>query len=52
MWVLWNLISIHLEAMLVLVQDMCIVCAKYNKGLEIILDALVVLLGDKAQVEA
>jgi hypothetical protein len=52
MWVLWNLVSIHLEAVLVLVQDMCIVCAKYTKGLEIILDALVVLLGDEAQVKA
>jgi hypothetical protein len=48
MWVLWNLVSIHLEVVLVLVQDMCIVCANYTKGLEIILDALVVLLGDEA----
>jgi hypothetical protein len=39
MWVLWNLVSIHLEAVLVLVQDWCIVCAKYTKGLEIIFDA-------------
>jgi hypothetical protein len=38
-WVLWDMISIHLEAVLVLVQDMCILCAKHIKGLEIILDA-------------
>jgi hypothetical protein len=37
MWVLWNLVSVHLEAVLVLVPDWCIVCAKYTKGLEIIL---------------
>ena len=34
------------------VQDSCIVCAKRTIGLEIVLDAPMVLLGDEAQVEA
>jgi hypothetical protein len=34
------------------VQDWCTVCIKHTKGLEIILDAPMVLLGDEAQVEA
>ena len=34
------------------VQDRCIVCAKRTIGLEIVLDAPMVLLGDEAQVEA
>ena len=37
---------------MVSVQDRCIVCAKRTIGSEIISDAPVVLLGDKAQVEA
>jgi hypothetical protein len=36
---MWNLISIHLEIVLVLVQDWYMVCAKSTIGLEIILDA-------------
>jgi hypothetical protein len=39
MWVIWNLISVRLEMMLVLVQDRCTVCAKCAIGLEIVLDA-------------
>jgi hypothetical protein len=48
MWVMWNLVLVHLvaalvsvcfETVLVLVQDKCTVCAKYTIGLEIILDA-------------
>jgi hypothetical protein len=35
--VIWNLISIHLEIVLVLVQYRCTVCAKHR--LEIVLDA-------------
>jgi hypothetical protein len=35
--VIWNLVSIHLEAVLVSVQDRCTVCAKHR--LEIVLDA-------------
>ena len=52
MWVLWNLTSIVLETVLVSVQDKCMVCAKHTIGSEIILDHLMVPLGDEAQVEA
>jgi hypothetical protein len=38
--------------MLVLVEDWCIFCAKSTVGLEIVLDAPNVLLGDEAQMEA
>jgi hypothetical protein len=34
------------------VQDRCTVCFKCTIGSGIILDALIVLLGDKAQVES
>jgi hypothetical protein len=33
-----NLISVHLEAVLVSVQDRCIVCAKHTICSEIVLD--------------
>jgi hypothetical protein len=36
---MWNLVTIYLEAVLVLVQDRCTVCAKRTIGLEILLDA-------------
>ena len=36
---MWNLVSIYLEIVLVLAQDRCTVCAKYNIGSEIVLDA-------------
>ena len=39
MWVMSNLISIHLETVLVSLHDWCTVCAKHTIGLEIILDA-------------
>ena len=51
-WVMSNLISIHLEMVLVSVQDRCMVCAKHTRGLETILNAPMVLLGDVAQVKA
>jgi hypothetical protein len=38
-WVMWNLISIHLDTVSVSVQDRCMVCAKRTIGLEIVLDA-------------
>ena len=38
-WVMWNLVLIHLEIVLVLVQDRCTVCAEHTIGSEIILDA-------------
>ena len=39
MWVMWNVVSIHLETALVSVHDGCMVCAKCKIGSEIILDA-------------
>ena len=47
-----NHVSVRLEMALVSVQDRCTVCAKRTIGLETILDALMVLLGDEAQVQA
>ena len=47
-----NLVSIRLVIVLVLVQDRCTVFAKRTIGSEIVLDAPMVLLGDKAQVQA
>ena len=51
-WVKWNPVSDRLEIVLVLVQERCMVCAKRTIGLEIILDAQMVLIDDEAQVEA
>ena len=45
-----KLVSVRLET--VSVQDRCMVCAKRTIGLDIIFNALMVLLGDEAQVEA
>ena len=45
-------ISVHLEMVLVSVQDRCTVCAKCTIGSETVLDAPMVILGDEAQVEA
>ena len=47
-----NHVSVRLEMVLVSAQDMCMVCAKRTIGSETILDALMVLLGDEAQVQA
>ena len=47
-----NHVSVRLEMVLVSVQDKCTICAKRTIGLETVLDALMVLLGDEAQVEA
>ena len=44
--------SVRLEMVLVLVQDRCMVCAQRSIGLETILDAPMVLLGDEAHVHA
>ena len=49
-WVMSNLVSIHLDTVLVSVQDRCTVCAKHTMGSEIIFDAPMVLLGYEAQV--
>ena len=50
--VMWNLILVHLETVLVSVQDRCMVCAKHTIGSEIVLDIMMVPLHDKAQVDA
>ena len=50
--VISNHVSVHLEMVLVSVQDRCTICAKRTIGLETVLDALMVLLGDEAQVQA
>ena len=47
---LWKLVSVRLER--VSVQDRCTVCAKRTIGLDIDLNAPMVLLGDEAQVES
>jgi hypothetical protein len=36
--VIWNLILVHLQTVLVSVQDRCRVCAKLTVGSEIVLD--------------
>jgi hypothetical protein len=38
MWVMWNLVSVYLETVLVLVQHRCTVCAEHTIGSKIILD--------------
>jgi hypothetical protein len=37
-WVMWNLISVRLETVLVLVQYWCTVCTECTIGLEIVMD--------------
>jgi hypothetical protein len=39
-WVTWNLVLVHLETVLVLVQDRSTVCTEHTIGIEIILNAL------------
>jgi hypothetical protein len=46
------LISVRLEIVLTLTQDRCTVCVEHTIGLEIILDALIDLLGDVGHVES
>ena len=50
--VLWKLVSVRLEIVLVSVQDRRTVCAKRTIGLDGVINAPMVLLGDEAQVEA
>ena len=50
--VMSNHVSVHLDKVLVSVQDRCMVCAKRTIGSETILDAPMVLLCDEAQVRA
>jgi hypothetical protein len=49
---MWNLVSVHLDTFLVSVQDRFMVCAKHTIGLETVLYAPDVLLGDEPQVDA
>jgi hypothetical protein len=51
-WIVWNLVSLHLETVLVSVQDRCMVCAKRTIVAEIVLDALDCTPTFEAQVEA
>jgi hypothetical protein len=48
---MWNLILVHLEIVLLSIQDMCTVCAKRTVGSEIIWTHPIVLLGDEAYVD-
>jgi hypothetical protein len=49
---MWNHILIHLEIVLVPIQDRCTVCAKHTIGSDIVLDAPDSTLRCKAQMEA
>ena len=51
-WVIWNLVSIRLEIVLVLVQDRCTVYARRTMGSKIVLDTMMVLLCIEAQLDA
>ena len=48
--VMWNLVSVHLETVLVSEQDRCTVCDKHTIGSKIILDAPDGTPRDEAQV--
>jgi hypothetical protein len=39
-WVMWNIVSVRLEIVLVLLQDRCMLCAKRTIGSQIVLDTL------------
>jgi len=50
---MWNLVSVHLETVLVLVQDRCKVCAEHLIGLEIVsvrLEIVLILTEDRCTV--
>ena len=49
---LWNPVLDRLEIVFVLVQDMCMVCAKRTIGSDIVFNVPMVLLGEEAQLEA
>ena len=49
MWLKWKLVSVRLEIVLVSVQDRCTVCVKCAIGLDSVINAPMVLLGDEAQ---
>ena len=51
-WVMWNLVSIRLEIVFVLVQDRCTVSAECIIGSEVVLDAPDGILRDMGLVES
>ena len=51
-WVKWILVSVHLEIVLVSMQDRSTVCVERTIGSEISLVHLMVLLDDVGEVEA
>ena len=51
-WVMLNLVLIHLETVLVSVQDWCMVCDKHTMAQKSFWTLQMVLQGDEAQVEA
>ena len=48
----WNLLLVRVEKVQILTQEGCAVCAKRTIGLDSVINAPMVLLGDKGQVEA
>jgi hypothetical protein len=51
-WVMWNLVSVHLETVSMSLQYRCTVCAEHTLGSKIVLDAPDGTPRDEAQVEA
>ena len=51
-WVMWNLVSVRLGTVLVLVQHRCMVCDNVSSAQKSFWTHVMVLLHDKAQVEA
>jgi hypothetical protein len=49
---MWNLISVHLEIALLLVEDRCTICAKRTLGSKIVLETPDATTRWEAQVEA
>jgi hypothetical protein len=52
MYVKWKHVLVRLEIVLDSAQDRSMICAERTIGLEIILEAPMVLLGDVSQVDA
>ena len=52
MWVKWKIILFHLETVLILVQNRCMVCAECTTGMEILLDVPDGTPSDVGEVEA
>ena len=48
----WKLVSVHLEIVLILTQDGCMVCAERTTGSEMVLAHPMELLGDVGHVES